>query len=42
MSSFVRNRLIDQVYLPLVGGNLAKQIGAAGAASASIRWACCS
>jgi hypothetical protein len=32
MSSFVRNRLIDQVYLPLVGGNLAKQIGAAGAA----------
>ncbi len=32
MSSFVRNRLIDQVYLPLVGANLAKQIGAAGAA----------
>ncbi len=32
LSSFVRNQLIDQVYLPLVGDNLAKQIGAAGAA----------
>ncbi|MDR1125870.1 MAG: DNA repair ATPase [Deltaproteobacteria bacterium] len=32
LSSFVRNRLIDQVYLPLIGDNLAKQIGAAGAA----------
>ena len=32
MSSFVRNRLIDQAYLPLVGANLAKQLGAAGAA----------
>ena len=31
ISSFVRNRLIDQVYLPLVGANLAKQLGAAGA-----------
>jgi hypothetical protein len=31
LSSFVRNRLIDEVYLPLVGDNLAKQIGAAGA-----------
>ena len=31
LSSFVRNRLIDQVYLPLIGANLAKQIGAAGA-----------
>ncbi|WKN43307.1 DNA repair ATPase [Tunicatimonas pelagia] len=30
MSSFVRNRLIDQVYLPLIGSNLAKQIGATG------------
>ncbi|MBI1889725.1 MAG: DNA repair ATPase [Burkholderiales bacterium] len=30
LSSFVRNRLIDEVYLPLVGDNLAKQIGAAG------------
>ena len=32
MSSFVRNKLIDEVYLPLVGANLAKQLGAAGAA----------
>ncbi|WP_436775214.1 DNA repair ATPase [Yinghuangia sp. YIM S09857] len=31
-TTFVRNRLIDQVYLPLVGDNLAKQLGAAGAA----------
>lgn len=30
MSSFVRNRLIDQVYLPLIGDNLAKQLGTAG------------
>ncbi len=30
LTSFVRNRLIDEVYLPLVGDNLAKQIGAAG------------
>ena len=30
LSSFVRNKLIDQVYLPLVGNNLAKQIGTAG------------
>ncbi|WP_285706770.1 DNA repair ATPase [Microtetraspora sp. NBRC 16547] len=30
MSAFVRNRLLDEVYLPLVGDNLAKQIGAAG------------
>jgi MoxR-like ATPase len=32
LTSFVRNQLIDQVYLPLIGDNLAKQIGAAGAA----------
>ena len=31
LTSFVRNRLIDEVYLPLVGANLAKQLGAAGA-----------
>ncbi|HVJ90792.1 MAG TPA: AAA family ATPase, partial [Labilithrix sp.] len=31
LTSFVRNRLIDQVYLPLVGANLAKQIGTVGA-----------
>jgi len=30
LTSFVRNRLIDQVYLPLIGDNLAKQIGATG------------
>ncbi|WP_405613950.1 DNA repair ATPase [Streptomyces sp. NBC_01508] len=30
MSSFVRNRLIDEVYLPLVGDNLAKQLGTSG------------
>ncbi|MEM6688096.1 MAG: DNA repair ATPase [Planctomycetota bacterium] len=29
LSSFVRNRLIDEVYLPIVGDNLAKQIGTA-------------
>ena len=30
LSSFVRNQLISDVYLPLVGDNLAKQIGTAG------------
>ena len=30
LTSFVRNQLIDEVYLPLVGDNLAKQVGAAG------------
>ncbi|MCP3099534.1 DNA repair ATPase [Myxococcus sp. K15C18031901] len=30
LSSFVRNRLIDEVYLPLIGANFAKQLGAAG------------
>lgn len=30
MSSFVRNKLINEVYLPLIGSNLAKQIGEAG------------
>lgn len=30
LSSFVRNRLIDDLYLPLVGENLAKQIGVVG------------
>ncbi|THV30076.1 DNA repair ATPase [Glycomyces paridis] len=28
MAGFVRNQLIDDVYLPLIGSNLAKQIGA--------------
>lgn len=30
LSSFVRNRLLDEVYLPMIGDNLAKQIGVAG------------
>ena len=30
LTSFVRNRLLDTVYLPLIGDNLAKQVGAAG------------
>ncbi|MGV9311100.1 DNA repair ATPase [Streptomyces sp. NPDC003691] len=30
MSAFVRNRLVDEVYLPLVGDSLARQLGAAG------------
>ena len=31
MSAFVRNKLINEVYLPMVGDNLAKQMGSAGA-----------
>lgn len=30
LTSFVRNKLIDEVYLPIVGDNLAKQIGVIG------------
>ncbi len=30
LSSFVRSKLIDKVYLPIIGDNLAKQIGVAG------------
>ncbi len=30
LTSFVRNKLINNVYLPLIGDNLAKQIGVAG------------
>jgi ATPase involved in DNA repair/AAA domain (dynein-related subfamily) len=30
LTAFVRNRLLDQVYLPLLGDNLARQLGAAG------------
>lgn len=30
LSSFVRNQLIDKVYLPIIGDNLAKQIGVVG------------
>ena len=33
MGSFVRNKLINDVYLPIVGDSLAKQLGAAGAGS---------
>ena len=29
LSSFVRNRLLNDVYLPIIGDNLAKQLGAA-------------
>jgi hypothetical protein len=30
LSSFVRNRLVDEVYLPLLGNNLARQLGLNG------------
>src|SRR5690606_2918389 len=30
LSSFVRNKLLDQVYLPIIGDNLAKQMGTVG------------
>lgn len=30
LSSFVRNKLIDKVYLPIFGDNFAKQLGASG------------
>jgi hypothetical protein len=30
LTSFVRNRLLDEVYLPMIGDNLAKQVGVAG------------
>jgi len=32
LTSFVRNKLVNEVYLPLIGDNLAKQMGALGAA----------
>jgi biotin-(acetyl-CoA carboxylase) ligase len=35
LSSFVRNKLINDVYFPIIGANLAKQIGAAGASKRS-------
>lgn len=31
LTSFVRNQLIDNVFLPMIGDNLAKQMGTAGA-----------
>ena len=30
LTSFVRNKLIDEIYLPLIGDNLAKQMGVVG------------
>ena len=37
LATFVRNQLIDEVYLPIVGENLAKQIGTAGPGSRTDR-----
>jgi ATPase involved in DNA repair len=37
LAGFVRNQLIDQVYLPLVGDNLAKQLGTLGATGTTDR-----
>ncbi len=37
MTTFVRNQLIDTIYLPLIGDNLAKQIGAEGDAKRTDR-----
>ena len=37
LTSFVRNQLIDQCYLPLIGANLAKQIGTADSESRTDR-----
>ncbi|TWO70849.1 AAA family ATPase [Caenimonas sedimenti] len=37
LPTFVRNRLINDVYLPILGDNLAKQLGAAGDATRTDR-----
>ncbi|MCT8338947.1 DNA repair ATPase [Flavobacteriaceae bacterium TK19130] len=37
LTSFVRNKLIDQVYLPLIGDNLSKQLGTVGDAKRTDR-----
>ncbi|MEM0897173.1 MAG: DNA repair ATPase, partial [Verrucomicrobiota bacterium] len=37
MSAFVRNRLLNDVYLPMIGDNLAKQLGTAGDTSRTDR-----
>ncbi|GGN99276.1 DNA repair ATPase [Nocardia rhizosphaerihabitans] len=37
MHGFVRNRLLDEVYLPLIGDNLARQLGTAGTTSGAVR-----
>ena len=37
LTSFVRNKLLDEVYLPLIGDNLAKQVGVVGDATRTDR-----
>ncbi|QKW18181.1 DNA repair ATPase [Kitasatospora sp. NA04385] len=37
LNGFVRNRLIDEVYLPLIGDNLARQLGTADGAARTDR-----
>jgi len=37
LTSFVRNKLINSVYLPLIGANLSKQLGVAGEAKRTAR-----
>ncbi len=37
LTTFVRNQLIDKFYLPLVGANMAKQLGVVGAAKRTDR-----
>lgn len=37
LTSFVRNRLINEVFLPLIGNNLAKQMGTAGSGTRTDR-----
>ncbi|MDR2954897.1 MAG: DNA repair ATPase [Prevotella sp.] len=37
LTSFVRNKLINQTYLPLIGANLAKQLGVAGESKRTAR-----
>ncbi|RTD98680.1 AAA family ATPase [Variovorax atrisoli] len=37
LSTFVRNQLIDELYLPIIGDNLAKQLGSAGEGSRTDR-----
>ncbi|MEZ4848781.1 MAG: hypothetical protein R3B93_09225 [Bacteroidia bacterium] len=39
--SFVRNKLIDELYLPIVGDNLAKQMGTVEKTPAPTEWECC-
>ncbi len=37
LTSFVRNKLINEIYLPLIGANLAKQLGVAGESKRTAR-----